>query len=50
MANRGSAKSLVSIRMKRSGAGRMPPLGSNVVDSLGVDVVDRYIDSLAACP
>ncbi len=44
------AKSLVSLRMKRLGAGRMPPVGTNVVDVLGTDVVDRYITGLTSCP
>jgi uncharacterized repeat protein (TIGR03806 family) len=42
--------SLVSLRMKRLGAGRMPLLGSLVVDELGTDVIDRWIASLEGCP
>jgi uncharacterized repeat protein (TIGR03806 family) len=44
------ARSLVSIRMKRPGAGRMPLLGSNVVDDAGVAVIDRWIMQTTECP
>lgn len=43
------ARSLVSIRMKRLGAGRMPLLGSVVVDQQGTAVIDEWITSLQGC-
>jgi hypothetical protein len=39
------ARSLVSLRMKRLAAGRMPLLGSNVVDDVGTDVCGFGEDS-----
>jgi hypothetical protein len=44
------ARSLISVRMKRLQAGRMPLLGSTVVDARGVDVVDRMITATTSCP
>jgi uncharacterized repeat protein (TIGR03806 family) len=44
------ARSMISVRMKRLAAGRMPLFGSNIVDAVGTDVVDRWITSTAACP
>ena len=44
------ARSLVSLRMQRLGANRMPPVGSSVIDTVGADVVDRYITATATCP
>jgi uncharacterized repeat protein (TIGR03806 family) len=44
------AHSLVSIRMKRLGAGRMPLLGSVIVDEQGTGVIDSWISSIQACP
>ncbi len=44
------ARSLISLRMRRQGANRMPPVGTNVVDSVGADVVDRFITATATCP
>ncbi len=44
------AKSLLSLRPHALGAGRMPPLGSSVVDTAGLQVVDDWIRSIAACP
>ena len=47
----GNAKdSLLVIRMHRLGDGRMPDLASSVVDTEGATIVQRWIDSLAACP
>jgi len=45
-----AAKSVVSLRAHASGALRMPPIASNVVDTAGLGVVDAWITSLAACP
>jgi uncharacterized repeat protein (TIGR03806 family) len=44
------ARSMVSMRLKRLQSGRMPLLGSTVVDAAGVDVVDRWITSTTSCP
>ena len=44
------ARSLVSVRMRRTGAGRMPKLGSLMVDPLGTAAIDAFITGLAACP
>lgn len=43
-------KSLVSVRAHAAGANRMPPLASHVVDTKGMEVIDSWITSLAACP
>lgn len=40
-------RSLVTHRMQKTGLGRMPHVGSNVVDAQGVEVVTRWIESLA---
>jgi uncharacterized repeat protein (TIGR03806 family) len=45
-----AAHSLLSIRPKALGVGRMPPLASRVVDTAGAAVIDQWITSLAACP
>jgi len=42
--------SLVSIRPRALGSGRMPPLASQQVDQAGVGVIDSWIGSLSACP
>lgn len=44
------AHSLISLRMKATGAGRMPPLATSVVDTQGTAVMDAWIQSLTACP
>jgi uncharacterized repeat protein (TIGR03806 family) len=44
------ARSMLSVRMKRLQAGRMPLLGSTVVDTRGVQVVDRMIAAITSCP
>ena len=44
------SRSLVSVRMHSTGVGRMPKLGSLVVDSAGTAVVDAFIDGLSTCP
>ena len=44
------ARSMIAIRMKRLGQGRMPLIGSLVVDDVGSSVVDAWIGSLANCP
>ena len=41
------ARSVLSARMHRSGAGRMPPLGSHMVDSAGAALVDDWITTTA---
>jgi hypothetical protein len=44
------ARSLLSVRPKALGAGRMPPVASQVVDVEGTAVIDAWIQSLATCP
>lgn len=44
------AHSLMSVRPKALGAGRMPPLASQVVDVEGTAVIDAWIKSLTSCP
>ena len=44
------ARSLLPLRMARLGAGRMPPLGSAVVDAHGVELVERWIAGMERCP
>ena len=43
------AKSLISLRPQAVGANRMPPVGSNLVDTKGVQVVNDWISSLTSC-
>ena len=45
-----AAKSLTSIRMHALGEGRMPQIGTSVVDQQGVALVDQWIAGIAACP
>ena len=42
--------SMLVLRMKLEGAGRMPEVGSLVVDQAGIDLVSEWIRSLTACP
>jgi mono/diheme cytochrome c family protein len=42
--------SLTSIRMHRLTEGRMPQIGTSVVDAAGVAAVDAWIRQLPACP
>ncbi len=41
--------SVILARMGTTGAGRMPPLGTRVVDSVGLKVIDDWIGSLTDC-
>ena len=43
-------RSLVSLRMHRSGAGRMPEIGSRIVDADGASLIDAWISEMARCP
>jgi uncharacterized repeat protein (TIGR03806 family) len=45
-----AAQSLISIRPHATGANRMPPLASDLVDTQGVKAVDDWIAQLTACP
>ena len=45
-----SANSILAERMRRRDANGMPPLGSNLVDTAGVAVVENWIDGLSGCP
>lgn len=42
--------SVIALRMHALDATRMPDVGSEVVDPLGVDIVDAWIRGLAGCP
>jgi hypothetical protein len=42
--------SLLSVRMRRLEAGRMPQIGTSVLDSDGVRVVEDWIRSIRSCP
>lgn len=44
------ARSIVSSRIHRLDAYRMPPLATRVEDTVGAGVVDAWITSLTACP
>lgn len=44
------ASSVLSLRAHATGASRMPPLATKLVDTQGVRVVDDWIQSLTACP
>ncbi|MFT5291615.1 MAG: mono/diheme cytochrome c family protein, partial [Planctomycetota bacterium] len=41
-----AARSLLLHRIETSGAGRMPPMGSNVVDEQAVELLKAWIESL----
>ena len=45
-----AARSLIVERMQRRDAHGMPPLGSTLVDTAGVDLLTTWIDGLSACP
>jgi uncharacterized repeat protein (TIGR03806 family) len=44
------AKSLLSVRPHAEVLGRMPPLGSRIVDTEGLKAVDGWITDLETCP
>jgi uncharacterized repeat protein (TIGR03806 family) len=44
-----SATSIVPARMNRRDANAMPPLGSNIIDTNGVVLIQQWIDSLSGC-
>jgi uncharacterized repeat protein (TIGR03806 family) len=44
-----AARSVLVARMNRRDAQAMPPLASAVVDAAGVDLLTRWVDSLAGC-
>jgi hypothetical protein len=44
------AESLLWLRMNRMDAHRMPPLGSTVIDTEGVGLIEAWILDIAACP
>ncbi len=43
-------KSVMTLRMKTTDETRMPQIGSNVVDVVGVELLEAWISSLQACP
>ena len=44
------SKSIIALRMNRRGVDQMPPIGSNVIDTNGVALVEAWIQSLSECP
>ncbi len=44
------AKSLMSLRMRRTDKNRMPQLATSIVDMTGVNAVEAWIRSIARCP
>lgn len=42
--------SIIPLRMQRTDAHRMPPLGVDIVDAQGVSVINEWINSLQECP
>lgn len=43
-------ESIIPLRMQRTDAHRMPPLGVDIVDTQGVNVVQAWVNSLHGCP
>lgn len=43
-------RSILSVRVHRRDAYAMPPLGSNLVDTVGAGVLDDWIASMGSCP
>ncbi len=43
-------RSMVAVRMRHQGAGRMPPVGMRVLDEAGIAVVEAWIESIERCP
>lgn len=44
-----ATESIIPVRMARSDAHRMPPLGVNLVDDEGVELIQDWINSLSEC-
>jgi uncharacterized repeat protein (TIGR03806 family) len=44
------ASSLLSIRLRSTGLGRMPPIGTKVTDTAGAQIVDDWIRGTGSCP
>ncbi len=44
------SRSVILARMKSTGPGRMPPLGTALVDPAGVEIITSWILSLSGCP
>ncbi|MEE2785860.1 MAG: PQQ-dependent sugar dehydrogenase [Myxococcota bacterium] len=45
-----SEKSILVHRMILKGKKQMPPLGTRMVDTAGIDILKRWIDALSSCP
>ncbi|MBX3192948.1 MAG: PQQ-dependent sugar dehydrogenase [Labilithrix sp.] len=43
------SRSMLSVRMKATGAGRMPPLASARVDAAGAALIDQWIGATTSC-
>ena len=44
-----AASSIVALRMQNITESRMPPLGSNIVDTAGTNLINAWINSLSSC-
>ncbi|MFT7520809.1 MAG: putative repeat protein (TIGR03806 family), partial [Kiritimatiellia bacterium] len=44
------SKSIISLRMHDTGEGRMPQVGTVIVDDASVAVIDAWIEDLRSCP
>lgn len=44
------SKSMLSLRPHLTGANRMPPLASSLVDDKGVGAIDAFVKGVTACP
>lgn len=42
--------SILSVRMHLTDGDRMPPIGSEIVDTVGTVVIDAWINSISSCP
>jgi hypothetical protein len=43
-------KSMLIVRMRELGSGRMPEIASSVVDTAGVSLLSDWIRALPGCP
>ena len=43
------SRSIVSLRMHALDHARMPPVGSSVIDTMGTDAIDQWIEELNSC-
>ena len=43
-------RSMIVVRMATRGLGQMPPIGTEEVDTAGLDVVREWIEGMSECP